>query len=507
MKKNNSLIVKNSMILYARLIVTSVISLVTVRIILDALGPADYGLFNVVGGVVFLMAFLNNVMTSSTYRFIAYELGKDDDSAVNMVFNVSLVIHLLIAMLVVLLSETIGIYYIYNHLNIDIEKLSDALYIFHLSIISVAFAIVAVPFQGLITAKEKFSLSATIEVTRSILSLISVLIVSHYVGNKLRLYATLIISVSIFTSLLYYLISKAKYSSIIAWKIQHNYQKYHEMLNYSGWIMLGATASAAQIQGSIIVINLFFGTVLNASYGIANQINTVVKMFSESLNRAVVPQITKNYSRGDNSRFLNLVIYSSKYSFYLMLIPSIPIILRTDHLLALWLKEVPVYTSIFVQLMTINALIATMSAGIPAAIQATGKIKYFQLFLSIPIVLGIPVSYFLFMNDFPPYSLLVYFTIISVLNIFVRQILLYRIINFDVAQYFKKAYLRMILVVIGIFPLISISKIFDNTFLGLVYFTVISYAWYAIVVLLVGTGKEERNLLWTLIGKKYKNAN
>lgn len=475
--KENSKIIKNSLILYLRLIVVSIVGLLSSRFILQALGASDFGLYNVVGGIVFMMAFLNNVMVSTTYRFIAFELGKEKNSDVNSVFNVSLLIHIGLALLVVVIAESLGVYYIKNYLNVNNGKIDDALFVFHLSIASTFVSIISVPHQGLITAKEKFWINAIAEISRSVLALMVVLIVFNYDGNRIRLYSILITIVTLIPSIIFIVYGYKRFPNITRWNFQKELKYYKEMFSFSIWIMFGAGASAAEVQISSMIINRFFGTLLNASFGIANQVNTMVKMFSQSLNQAAIPQITKSFSGGDTNRTLQLVIFSSKYSFLLMLIPSLPILLETDYILTLWLKNVPDNTSIFVQFMILNALITTMSAGIPAAVHATGKIKYFQIILSTVVLLGLPISYYLFKLGFPAYTILVTYTVISLVNLVIRQYLLKKLIQFNVKEFISRAYLRMIYVMLFVSPLFLIHLFFDISLLRFLIVSTIAVLW------------------------------
>jgi O-antigen/teichoic acid export membrane protein len=261
---------------------------------------------------------------------------------------------------------------------------------------------------------------------------------------------------------------------------------------YSVWIMFGAAASVGEVQGSNLIINAFFGTVLNASFGIANQVNNVVKTFAQTINQAAVPQITKSYSGGKTDRTMQLVIFSSKYSFFLMLLPAVPILLETDYILKIWLKDVPQYTGIFIQLMIANALIATMNAGIPAAVHATGKIKYFQIILSSLRLLGLPLAWFILKLGYPAYVLLIVYTIIAIIALFIRQILLKRLIQFDVREFFYRAYLKMILVSAAMIPLFFIRDIFASNiwrFLGL---STVSVGWLLATIYLIGMEREEK---------------
>ncbi len=475
-----------------RLLVSSVIGLLASRFILQALGASDFGLYNVVGGIVFIIAFLNTVMISTTYRFIAFELGAGQDERVNGVFNISFVIHACLALIIVFLAETVGIYYIRNHLVLEAGKLDDAIFVFRFAILGTVTSIISVPFQGLITAKEKFVVTAVSEILKSCLYLAIVIYLLYFPGNRLRLYSVLMAFITMLPPLIYYLYTRRNYPEIIKWNFQRGRAKYREMALYSVWIMFGAAASIGEVQGSNLIINLFFGTVVNASFGIANQVNNVVKTFAETINQAAVPQITKSYSGGKTNRTMELVIFSSKYSFFLMLIPAVPILLETDYILKIWLKDVPQYTGIFIQLMIVNALISTMNAGIPAAVHATGKIKYFQIILSSLRILGLPVAYFMLKRGDPPYVLLLVYTSITIIILFIRQILLKRLIQFDVKEFFFRAYLKMILVASVMVPFFFVRDVFASNIWRFFGLSLVSGLWLLVMIYLLGMEREEK---------------
>lgn len=492
----NTIILKNTGILYFRLIVSSISGLLASRLLLQNLGVLDFGLYSVVGGIVVMMNFLNTVMTSTSFRFIAFELGKGDAKGVNTVFNISLIIHIAIIFTIVILAETIGVYYVNNIFNIPSDKIEDALFVLRLSILATTFTIFSIPYQGLITAKENFTTRALIEIFSSLFTLALIVVMTYYNGNQLRLYAFIILLVKIFTSLLFIISCKRRYSSVISINIQKDYRKYKEMLSFSGWIMIGAAASVGKVQGAALIINAFFGTVLNTSFGIANQVNTLVLMFSNNLGQAAIPQITKSYSSGNTVRTKQLVTYISKYSFFLMLFPSIPILLETDFILNLWLVEVPIDTDVFIKFMIVNALINTINSGLPTAIQATGKIKYFQIILSTITLSSLPISYYLFTLGYAPYFIIVVFIVVAIINTIVRQILLKIIINFDVKYYITKTFLRALFVLIFVSPLFFIRMLFTvDDLLSFIIFIFFSLIWVLFSIYLVGTDKKERDLI------------
>lgn len=501
---DNNLLLKNTIILYLRLIVTSFIGLFSSRFIIRSLGASDFGLYNVVGGVVVMMAFLNTVMVTTTYRFIAFEMGKGNEEGVNKVFNISLVIHLFMALLVLIFTESAGVYYVNNYLNVATGKLTDALFVLRFSTYATVFSLLSIPYQGLVTAQENFKAQAIIEIIRSLLGLLIAIAIVYFLGNKLKLYALLIAVISIVPSVLFFVYCKRKYTNFVKWNFYRDKNKYKEMIGFSGWVMLGAAASVGQTTGSNLIINSFFGTLLNAAFGIANQVNSIVTMFAGSLSRVAIPQIIKSFSGGDNKRTFNLTVYVSKYTFFLMMLPSLPILLETNYLLTLWLGEIPPDTVIFSQLMIVNALLSSLFSGLPALIQATGKIKYFQIIGSAISLLSLPLSWVLFKNGYPPPTIIILIIITLVINLFISQVLLEQIIDFNIKLFLMKSYLKIIFVTLLVAPLFLIRDIFPAGLLRFILFSGFAIFWLFVAIYYAGIEKAERNLLNKLAIKYFK---
>jgi len=499
MSQGNKLIAKNTAILYFRLIITSIIGLFASRFIFKSLGADDYGLYSVVGSIVVMMAFINTVMISTTYRYIAFEMGKNDKIAVNKVFNISLVIHICLAIIILILTETLGVYYVRNYLNVNVNRVDDAVFVLRFSIFATIFSILSVPFQGLVTALEKFSVNAIIEIIRSVLMLVISFSLLYYIGNRLRLYSVLMMVLTIISSLLFVIYCFCKHKNIVKWNYQRDGKKYKEMIGYSTWIMIGAAASVGQRSFAAIIINSFFGTIINAAYGIANMVNGIISQFSQSLSQAAIPQITKNYSSGNSDRSIMLAAYISKYTMFLMFVLSIPILLETEYLIHLWLGEVPRYTIIMTKLIIINTLISGLGAGLPALIQATGKIKWFQIILSGTSLLSLPLAYLLFKYGYPPYYIIITFIITAVINVFLWQVLLKRIINFDVASFLKISYLRVFYVAISVIPLFLLINYFDQSLLRFIFSSLLSVLYTMISILICGLDNIEKQKIKTFI--------
>lgn len=496
--KENQKIFTNSLVLYVRLAATTIIGLVSSRIVIANLGAEDFGLFSVVGGIIMMMNFLNVSMLSTSFRFIAFEIGKGTEGNPNRVFNITLLIHVSLAILFIAFAETLGIFYIRNYLNIVSEKVPDAIFIFRVAIFSTVFSIVGVPFQGVINANEKFTTSAIIEILRTIMKLVVALSLILYAGNKLRFFSILMLGVSFLPTLMIMGYCFRHYLKIVRWKFHSVVHDYKEMLKYSGWIMLGAMASIGQTQGAALIINIFFGTVMNAAYGISNQLNNYIFMFSKNLSQAAVPQITKSYSGGDSTRTLQLVNLSSKYSFFLMLLPAIPIMMFMDFILDTWLVDVPEYTTSFATLMIINGLIISLGSGFDAAIQATGKIKYYQLFYSLLSIIMLPVAYAFYQNGFPPYTINIIFIFGTILAFIGQLITLQTLTTFKIKIYISQTVFKVVLVLLSILPLYILRSQLPDSFAGFLIFALLSTGIILLFIGFIGLSMKERNYLTNL---------
>ena len=491
---SNKLIIKNSFYLYIRLVVSMIAGVFTSRFVLMALGASDYGLYNVVGGVVSLMAFVNTIMITTTYRFIAYEEGKPNGDS-NKIFNISLSIHLLLSILFVILALTVGLYYIYHYLKIPEGKLNDAVFTFIFSILNTVCIIIGTPFQGLLVAKEKFSITVPIEISTKILTLLLSILLIYLPGNHLRYYVIFITIIHALNPIMYIAYCLKTYFNTVKWHLCRDWEKYKEMLGFTGWNSIEVAAIVGENQGSAIIINRFFGTILNASFGIANQVNSIVRSFAQSLGQAIIPQITKSYSAGDHKRASKLVIISSKFSFFLMAIPMLPILLETDFILNSWLKEVPEYTITFVQAMLIKSIIATSQFGIGPLINASGKIALFKIINSGITLLCLPLAYIAYKMGHPPYIISYIYLFTAFLTFITNQILLKVILNYDAIEFLKRSTFKILLVCLTVTPLFIIKNAFSYGLLRFIIISIISEIVLFASIYLLGMDNSERQTI------------
>ena len=496
---DNLKIAVNSSVIFIRLVVISLVGIISSRYVLDALGASDFGLYNVVGSVVTLLNVFNSAMLSTTYRYIAFEIGKRDEGNPNKVFNACFAIHACFALFIVGLGFIVGDWYIDNYLNVDFSKIDDAHFVFHISIITTAVSTLLVPFQGLIVAFEKFTVNAIIDILTTLLRFAVILLFIYSEGNRLRIYSVIMFCCYTLSSLAYYTYCLCRFRRIIRPRIIREVKIYKEMLSYAFWTMIGAVAIVGKTQGSKILINYFFGTIVNAAYAIATQLESFILTFARSLSNAAIPQITKNFSGGNKGRSIKLTSYISKYTFILMSLVAFPVILEMDFLLGLWLKEVPDGSVIFCKLIVLNGLLSCLGEGIPALVNATGNIKTYQIVYQTFNFLGLPIAFIVYKLGYSPYSLLVVYCIINFLCAFVRVFLLKRIFDFDVKQFVRTSYLRVFYISI---PLCICYLFYDSSnfstiqhVLGLLFAAV----FVIVSVSLLGLDSQERPLVKSTI--------
>jgi O-antigen/teichoic acid export membrane protein len=386
----NIKLIKNSLYLFYKLAFTLIISLYCSRLVLQELGVVDYGIYNVVGGVVAMLSFITGAMASSTQRFLSFEIGNNGDT--NKIFSMSINIYLLIILIVLLISQTIGVWFVQHKLNIPSERIDAAYWVFQAATVSFIFAIYTAPYNAVLIAYEKMKVFSLFGIATIILRVVLILGLTVIPGDKLLTYAVITVGVTLANLLLpliyvKYLLRYNKY--IYLWDID----LFKTLIGYTGWNLFGNLSAVGFNQGINILLNLFFGPAINAARGISSQVNAALLSFSGNLNTAINPQIIKNYSSGDKVRMIQLVFSGSKYTFLLLSIMSIPILINMKSILTMWLGTVPPLSVEFTTLVIIDTLICGFSGSLMTSIQATGRIKYYQLIIGGILLLNIPLSY------------------------------------------------------------------------------------------------------------------
>lgn len=417
--ENNKRILKNTGMLYIRMIFIVVVNLYTSRVILDAIGVEDFGIYNLVGGVVVLLSFLSSALTSATQRFLTFELSNNEITGFQKVFSLSLLIYLGLALIIVLLLETIGVWFLNSWLQIPSERMCAANWVYQFTLISFIFSVLRTPYSAAVIAYERMSFFAYISIVDVILKLLIVYILIVFPFDKLLIYSVLVSVATLVINLLYYFWCVIKLNGC-RFFYNWDYSLFKRLLNFSSWSLLGSFSVVATNQGVNMVLNIFFGVVVNAAMGIANQVNAVAGQLLSGFQTAFNPQIVKYYATNDKDGLLSLIYRSSKFSYFLLMLVSIPLLFEMPKLLFLWLREVPQYTIEFCRLMLIASLFESLSGPLWMVIQATGRIRKYQLFVSSLFLLNLLLPCVLFSFGFPPVVAFIIRILIAVLLLYYR---------------------------------------------------------------------------------------
>ena len=490
---NNKRIVLNTGVIYIKLIFSALIGLYTSRVILQALGADDYGLYSVVGGIVTFLNVIGTTMVSVSNRYIAVELGKGEGGNPNRIFNTVLVIHLVLALGLLLIGETLGVFYVNNLLNVQPDKILDARFVLHVSLVTTALSIITVPYNGLIVAREKFIFTSVLELSTLIMKLGLVFMLSYSDSNRLRLFTLIMALVSIVTQIAYQSYCHIKDRDIIKWKLNKCKEDYKSVFGFAWWSLFGAIAYIGKEQGAAMIINFFFGTILNAAFGLATQINRYAMMFTKGLSQAAIPQIMKSFSAGNIDRSLNLVYAISRISTLIMLVIVIPLCLCMDDILVLWLKTPPKYTSIFAVFMLINALVSMVGAGFDACIQSTGNVKKNEIYSSLIYLSLLPAIFIMYKMGMPPYMNVVILPVLSLGIRAMQIILLKKMTSFEFSTFWKRSLMPSLhTLLLASVPLIGLRIFIGHTILETIVLTTVAVVWTIVSVILVGMSKDER---------------
>lgn len=494
---------KNSIFLYGRTFLTMIIGFYSSRVILQALGVDDFGLYNVVGGFVASFYMVTDSLVTTTQRYITVEIGKKEKGDIQKVFGVVVYIHILLAIVFVLLLETIGVWFLNNKLNIPEDSYYAANWTFQLSVLCSLLGIFSTPYLGVIIAHERMKVFAYLGLFGSITKLGICFCVMYFGGDKLIFYAVLL---AVFNILNQWILVRYCIKNFDGLRFRMNKDKtmVKSMFNFAGMNFIGSVAWTLSGQGVTVVLNMFFGVVVNAARGITGQVQQVVSRFVGDFTVALSPQITKEYASGDLERSLHLCIKGAKFSFLLMLLPMIPIFVRVDSILTIWLGEYPEYTPAFLSVSLFISLFNTLGNLFQNMIYASGKIKSFILWSSLVRLLVLPLVYLAFyFTHNPIYAYTVVLCTDSII-ILQRIIILERISGLKIMRiFFSTVVLRVCLVLsfsLGI--AILINGIFSTGIWGLILFGVTTTAITISVSLVIGLTREETQYVWSLIASK-----
>ena len=451
----NKRIAKNTLVLYVRMLFTMGISLFTSRVILQTLGVEDYGISSVVGGVISMFTFINAAMVSSTQRYLNFELVRGDANQLRSVFSTSLQIHALIALAIIVLSETVGLWFLNEKLVIPEARMTAAMWVYQCSILSCAVSIMSTPYNAVIVAHEKMSAFAYISILDVSLKLLVVYLLVVLPFDKLIILAVLNLLVQLFIRYIYTLYCHRHFPESY-FQFRFNKTLFKEMFGFAGWSFWGNLAAILYTQGLNMMLNIFFGPIVNAARGIAVQVQSAVQQFVGGFQTALNPQITKNYASNNLPQMHSLMFRSARFSFLLLFFLSLPVLMETNFILTLWLKTVPDDAVIFTQIMICISLIYTTANPCIIANQATGKVKIYQMVVGGILLLILPISYVVLKLGAPAYSVFIVHFCIESLAQFSRMYMLRKLIHLPLWQYMKNIYIPIVstVVIAIILPLV-----------------------------------------------------
>ena len=498
----NKRIAKNTMLLYIRMGVMMIISFFTARITLEALGVVDYGINNVVGGLVSMFSLISSSLSSSVSRFMTFGLGKGDKKELNKIFSTSVNIHIVLAIIVVIAIETIGVWFLNNKMVIPAERLTAAHWVLQSSTVLFVVGLLSVPYNAAIIAHERMDIYAYFTLFDAFARLAIIFAIKYYGGDKLILLAVISLIPPLIKQFYYWHYSKRNFEECTYHAIWDK-RVFKEMFGFAGWNFLGNTAYILNTQGVNMLINLFFGVTLNAARGIATQIESIVTQFAGNFTVAMNPQITKSYAAGNLDHTYSLIKKGAIYSFCLMLIIVVPIIMEIDNILKLWLGNVPEHTATFTRLCLCGNLIMTLGNSLYTGIIASGKIRKYQIIITIAGAWVFPLTYLAFKLGMPAESAYIIYNIVYFSLLIIRAYLAKGIINLNMRQYIQDVILKAIYIaaIVSIPPL-AITFLFEESILRtfiagpLVLLTTIT------IIYFIGLGKSERTLINTTV-KKY----
>lgn len=501
---NNKRIAKNTFFLYIRMIILIVVQLYTVPVVLNNLGVSDYGLYNVIGGVVTMFTFIGGSLTSGVQRYIAFAIGKEDSLLLKRTFQTTVTIFWIFAIISMFFIEILGVWFLNNKMQIPQDRICAANWVLQFSILTFVINLISIPYNSTIVAHEKMNIYAYVSLFECFAKLLLAFSLPLIFFDKLIYYGAIMFAIALCIRLYYHFYCRNKFLECRNLVFEWDKNLGLNLLKYSGWNVIGTFANLGKQQGLNIVINLFFGTIVNASHSIASQVNGVINQFINNIYMATRPRITKLYACGKTDDMWRLVLSSSKLAFFLLIILCVPVIIEINYVLSLWLKEVPEYTTSIVILLLSTTLIETQTNQLFAAFQAANKIKYCQIYSSSILLLCIPFAYigvkYICYNPLLPYFVSAFLSII-----FISALLLVarKELSLSISLYIRKVILPNVLCFSLLFFSVDIiTKNLEQSF-GRLLISILSTLLIAPVIMYVfGLTRNEKNIVCNMVRTK-----
>lgn len=497
-------IAKNTLLLYVRMLLLMVINLYTSRVVLKALGIEDFGIYNVVGGVVGMFAIISGSLSASITRFLNYEMGKGSTSNLNHIFCSSVTIQLILSVIVLIVAETIGLWFLNEKMTIPEDRLIATNWVYQLSIFTFIINLISVPYNAVIIAHEKMSVFAYIGIFEGLSKLIIAFTISISPIDHLITYSILMCCIAIVVRLVYGGYCKSHFEEC-KFKLVFDNKQLKEMFAFAGWNFIGAIAGVLRDQGGNVILNLFCGPVINAAKGISSQVNNAVIGFVTNFTIALNPQITQSYSAGDRAYMQVLMYQGAKFAYCVLFILSLPIIINAPFILKLWLGNYPDYTVSFVRLTLLLSMWESIASPMSTGLLATGKIKWYQICVGGINLLNIPFSYFFLKLGFSPNIVLVVAIFLSQLALFLRLYFMRKLLGFNIKMFITQIYIRILIVsFLSASVSILVHKKMEPNFVGLIFTSTVCILITLLTIYVFGCNKTERNIVHVSL-KKIKN--
>lgn len=500
---NNKRIAKNTLMLYIRMFLMMAVTLYTSRVVLQQLGVEDFGVYNVVGGLVSTFSILTNSLSGACSRFINFELGTGNFQKLKSIVSTSFNIQIYLSIAVLIALESLGPWFLNNYMEIPSGRLVAANWVLQFTIAMFVVKLIMVPLNALIVSHERMSAYAYFSIIEVVLQLLIVFLLWVSDSDKLILYSFLmfVVSIVVFGLYLFYCLSQFKECT---YSIRVDTAELKKMSGFAGWNFLGTTAGVLRNQGIDIIVNMFFGVVLNAARGVANQVNTALGKFISSFMTALNPQITHSYASGDIGRMEFLVFQGSRFSYYLMLFLTVPVVLEMDYILHLWLKTVPESAVLFSQMQLLIALVGCLSQTMVMALLATGNIRNYQLLVGGISLLCFPVAYVFLYCGFSAYVTYIVLFFSELGCLFARSYMMKKLIGVKIGKFIRQVVVKVVFVSIAacVFP-IAVILLKDESFGRFVISILVSMSSCLISIYYLGLNKEERNFLLNKVGNVF----
>lgn len=492
---NNKRLAKNTLFLYFRMFITLLVGLYTSRVVLNVLGVTDYGIYNVLGGIVAIFATLNNAMSSTSCRYITFYLGRGDYNKLKQIFSTVTYVHFAIACVVILICETVGLWFFYNHMSIPSQRVDVAFWLLQFSFAASFLSMINIPYTGLIIAHENMNIYAYISIFDVLMKLIIVFLIQITTIDKLLSYGFLILIVQTldFVIYRYYCVRKYKESHLLVF---FDTKLFKELASYFGWSIFGNLAAVFNTQGINLLLNVFFGPAINAARGVAVQVQQIINQFVNNFQVALNPQIVKTYANGELERMHQLMFASSKYGFFLLFLLSFPVMLEADYILHLWLGNVPVHSECFLRIILVSCMVNALANSSTVAAGATGKIKVYSIVVGGTVLLPLPIAYVILQYVNIPEVVFGIVLCFESLALYLRLLFMRKMVSLSLLQYFKK----VLLPILGVVTCVIIAPIvlhiyIEQSFINVILLIALSLFLSLLSIFIVGLSRNERTFV------------